>query len=131
VTTKIPQCKVCGVVFEDWKALAWHIHNNKKSHKKSQRFAAQVLVGVRDSRPKITRVGKDPTYEPTEYGKEQRANAVRELSGESIYENTHCPTCGKGSRILVPLEHAESDRAWRNTLGRLMVDCDGCRRKDV
>ena len=119
------KCHSCQEVFKDYHSLALHISVSKKGHRKGRKWAAKFLAG-KPNRPEIKRVVDNPDHENTEYGDENRANAVRHISGENEYTNTHCPNCNKGSRQLLPIEYVQSNMAWRNKRGVLMVACQLC-----
>ena len=129
-----PICRTCGEEFENHYQLALHLDKNRKSHKLSlgtRKWIAKMLLvntlSMKNRRELPKKIGVSPDYEPTELGEQNRANAARVLSGENLYENTHCPKCNKGSRQLIAVEHVESNRAWRNSIGALMITCENCR----
>ncbi len=128
VSGKIPKCTTCDDVFDTWEDLARHIWSNKKTHGKSLRFAAKVLAG-KDDRPDIKRIGKNPDENLTAFGIEQRANAVRELSGESEFVKTICPNCKTLSNQRLEAEYLTDRYAWRNPNGTLVVNCSVCRKE--
>jgi hypothetical protein len=116
-------CRTCGDEFKDYHELALHIVSKK--HRQGRIWAHKFLAG-KANRPEIHRFVENPDYEETEYGKENREKAERHLSGENEYVATHCPRCNRGARQLIPLEYTQSQFAWRNKLGLLMVSCPNC-----
>jgi len=121
-------CHFCDESFESWHELALHISASRKGHQEGKKWAAKFLAG-KPNRPDIKHIAENPDYKETEFGKENRANAVKVLSGDTEYANTHCPNCNHGSRQLLPVEYVQSNRAWRNTIGTLMVNCQNCRKE--
>jgi len=125
MTDKIPICNVCHVQFDSWKDLALHIGDPKFKHpRKSKVWAAHYLADVK-TRPQLQHVPKDPDYQPTELGEENRANATKELSGKTRRLYTVCPQCKKQSDEDIPVE--VSKNIW-NDSGRVFVLCQSCRR---
>ena len=118
---QVIHCRTCGKSFEDYHALALHIASTK-NHPQGQKWAMKFLFREKEKPRRFV----DPDYEETEYGRENRAKAVRVLSGENEYVNTHCPTCNRGSRQLLPVEYIQSENAWRNKIGTLMATCQNC-----
>jgi hypothetical protein len=115
------ECRTCGEPFSDYHTLALHIASTK-NHKQGSRWAMKFLFREKEKPKRFV----DPDYEETEYGRENRANAVRVLSGDNEYVTAHCPICNKGVRQLLPVEYIQSHLAWRNRLGLLMVICPNC-----
>lgn len=124
-TAKIPVCVVCHEQFENWTNLALHIMTNKKTHRKSVKFASHVLADVK-TRPQLQRAPKDPDYVPTEFGDKQREIATKILSGETRRLYTVCPQCKRQSDVDIPVE--VSRNIW-NDSGRVFVLCQMCRRE--
>lgn len=131
-----PHCKTCRQDFVSWYELAVHLDRNKTTHKLSygtkKWIARMMMVNTLsfDKRRELPKkVAQNPDHERTEYGIEQRANAVRVLTGETEYIDTHCPQCNKGSRQLLPAEYVQSGTAWRNKMGLLMVNCQNCQKR--
>lgn len=124
MTDKIPICNICHQQFESWQELALHIMQNKKSHRKSMKFAARVLATV-NIRETPHRAPVDPDYKSTELGEQNRANATKELSGKTRRLYTVCPQCKRQSDDDIPVE--VSKNIW-NDNGRVFVLCQSCRR---
>ena len=121
----MPDCHTCHRQFENWQKLALHISLGSC---KGKRFAAHVLQDVKE-RKEIKKIPVNPDYVPTEFGNENRRNAVRELCGEQEYAGTICPTCRRISRELLPQEFVNSKTAW--LIGdKLAVNCQICRRRE-
>lgn len=132
MTNKTPKCLTCGDEFESYYELAKHLNDNRKTHKLNygtRKWIAKMLavnvLSAKNRREMPHRAAKDPDYEPTELGEENRANAKRQLSGENQYVNTQCPQCRVKSRQLVEQEYAVSERAWVQD-DRLLICCSRC-----
>ena len=128
-------CHSCQEVFENHHDLAFHLDRNKGTHKLSygtRKWIAKMLaintLSAKARRDIPKRIAPNPDKERTEYGNENREQAVKVLSGETEFVNTHCPNCNKGARQLLPAEYINEPIVWRNQIGLLMVNCPSCRR---
>ena len=119
------RCRTCGEIFGDYHTLALHVASTR-NHERGSKWAMKFLFREKEQLKRFV----DPDYEETDYGKENRANAIRILSGENEYANIHCPRCNKGGRYLVPVEYVQSQNAWRNKIGTLMITCPECTKKE-
>jgi hypothetical protein len=122
------QCHSCKQNFADFRELAVHIMSTKKGHKKGRTWAAKFLAG-NTLRIELKRAPVDPDHENTEYGDENRRNAVRELSGENEYANTICPHCKRVGRSLIEVEHINSEFAVKVN-GRYFISCQSCTKEN-
>jgi hypothetical protein len=127
----MPTCLSCGAELEDFQSLAMHI--SAKKHRKGKMWAAKYLMvnplSAKQKRPEIKHIAQDPDYKRTEFGNDNREKAVRVLSGENEYVNTHCPVCNRGSRMLMPQEYIEDSFIWRNSKGLVITSCQVCQSK--
>jgi hypothetical protein len=116
------QCRQCGAIFENYGELASHINTTKSHHRdrKAVKWAANFQL-------------KHILYKPehkeriplTEEQKESRRNLMVELSGETQNVIVVCPKCKTRRREAVPVEHTQSERAWRINK-ELAIFCQNC-----
>jgi hypothetical protein len=128
-TTKTYPCFCCNhEPFESILDLAKHIRDAKHGHQKSKMFAAKVLAGSTiKAKIELKHSDKDPDYEPTEFGEENRENRRVQLSGEQIYVNCYCPKCRQSHRFLLPVEFTELRFLWK-IQNKPAIFCENCRR---
>lgn len=55
-------------------------------------------------------------------------NKLKELSGRVAIMVCECPECHKVHSAIMPVEHAESQTAWRIN-GRIALLCKSCNKK--
>lgn len=121
---KIPQCFVCHTTFNDFKALARHIVENKKTHHKSLKWASKVLTNVEYLNKKQDFSGRSTL---TEEERESKKECVRELSGIRETAMCLCPHCNARYPTKVEIEHIKNPTAWRKNK-YLMLLCLTCRK---
>ena len=127
----MPDCNDCHEEFETWQELAQHIVLQRKSHqRKSTIWALKFLADKSNIRELPKRIGQSPDYVETEFGRENRENAVRHLSGESEIVPTVCPNCKTLNNQRIEAEFIMDRYAWRNPRGVLVVNCGSCKRKE-
>jgi hypothetical protein len=119
VSGKIPKCNICGTIYPTWEDLARHIWSNKETHGKSKKFAAKVLASV-NKREYSQRTPMSAEI------KQIAKDTVREISGKTELVRTVCPNCKRVEEQKIEVEYLK-DRAWRNSNGTLIVNCQGCR----
>lgn len=124
----MPLCNQCRKVCQDYHELAIHIMS-LKSHRRGRRWAGKYLainsLSPEKRRDLPKRVADNPDKETTEFGDENKANRIRQVSGVEKSVITVCPKCEARNRIQLPIEFAESPAAWRIN-GILVKLCARC-----
>jgi hypothetical protein len=116
-------CFCCNQTFEDYQALALHISQAKKGHRKSKKWAAKynLKVGLLNQKKDI------PERIPfTDEDKQNKLSTIRTVSGEVETVVTVCPQCKGRSHQQLPIEFTRSQYAWRTVQGTLRVSCPNC-----
>jgi hypothetical protein len=121
------KCRSCDIDgLPDYKALALHIIQNKKTHKKGRLWALRYMSKQQILDRKISMKSKD--FAPaTEDEVEIRETTRRDLSGRAEYVKTICLQGKHPVQQHLPVEYTESAEAWR-IQGLLVVTCDSHRR---
>lgn len=114
-------CLSCNKPFEDYKQLAIHIASSKNGHRKGRKWAASYLL-------KLKYLNKRDNYgrsQLSEVEKDNKKDMVRVVSGETTIVETICPRCNTKSQQVIPIEHSESNEAWKIE-DCLVVRCQSC-----
>jgi hypothetical protein len=116
-------CRQCSKQFESYLELARHIIK-EKSHK-NKKWALR-FVAKKPNQVEYTHVSPDPDYQPTEFGDDNREKRRRQLSGETLYANAHCPKCHQPHRILLEAEFLNDFGVWQvgGKIARLCFRCE-------
>lgn len=124
----MPLCFVCGYSkSKDNTELAQHIVDQKKTHRKSLRWASSFLLRVRQLNQKRDMPQRMPIpEEQREAIREAREALKMVLSGEMVSVMTVCPGCRGNSIQRVEIEFAQSPYAWRGQQGTLVMRCQSC-----
>ena len=123
----MPSCRYCDhLPFPDWHELALHITQSKKGHSRGKKWAASVLTNVNQLNQKKDLPQRVPL---TDEEKAAKKDSRQELSGGMVTVLTLCPKCNKVTHQAVPVEFAQSKRAWRATNGTLFILCIRCKGK--
>lgn len=122
----MPSCRYCShEPFPDWHELAIHIMSSKGKHRFGKTWAAKMLTNVTQLNQKKDLPQRVPL---TDEEKAAKQDSRQELSGHERMVLTLCPKCNKVTHQAVPVEFAQSKRAWRATNGTLMILCQNCTR---
>lgn len=125
---KIPICRECNAKFKDWKELAQHIIQEKRSHKnrKSRIWASKVLC-EKKNKQEFKQVADDPDKEKTELGDENRENRTMQLSGNFRAVLCYCPKCQTPFQTKLEEEYLALDNIW-TIKNKPAILCEYCRR---
>jgi hypothetical protein len=122
-------CHSCGNFFEDYTELARHIAGSTKGHRKGKKWAAQLLLRVKQLDKKAEFQERIENRTPlSEEDKQARRSNKLELSGVKKMMNTQCPHCKTLHVETVEVEHTQSTLAWKTPKGTLLILCARCRR---
>jgi hypothetical protein len=125
--SNLPQipCHICNLNFESYPALAQHILRERKTHRKSQKWAASFNLKVN-----ILNQKKDaPTGRValTEDEKQNKIDSHRELSGQTRAVFCLCSKCNTKFLANIEVEFLTDHGAW--IINKMPVfSCTSCRR---
>ena len=124
-------CLYCDhTPFDNYKELAKHILENKKTHKNkaSLYWAKMYLTDHKRLDRKVSREHNNQERQPvTNEQRVSRNDTRRELSGRTMLVPVRCLRCNKGRREYLPTEHTDNPQALMID-NCFVVNCDGCRR---
>ena len=131
---KIAHCFFCSHIppadlsnKDKWREVATHILKyNKKLPKRTKVWIAHVLA-ERKARIELKPIAKDPSYEPTELGEENRANAKLQLSGKTHDVTCLCPKCKRQHLEKLEIEFLRLPHLWIIE-NKPAVLCGNCKR---
>ncbi len=120
----MPLCNQCHEPFDNYIDLAKHILTNKKTHRKSVKWAMSFKLKHAMFEPAGKVEGKIPL---TAEQRESKADSQRILSGEAQYCTILCPSCNLSYPERLPIEYTKSNTAWKSN-GMFLVNCQHCRK---
>ncbi len=120
------ECYYCPQSFAGFQALALHISQSRKGHRKGKKWAAKYLMlnSLSPDKRKPIRNNGTPL---TEEQRQAKRDTLRQLSGKVVNTVTLCPKCKRRSNNSLPSEYVSNPSAWRagNILIKLCINCEG------
>lgn len=120
------ECHACHAWFEDYTELALHISSEKTGHRKGKKWAASLLLKVRQLDSKKDMKERTPLSEEDKENRREIQRSV-ELSGAKYMVNTICPKCKSRHAETLEVEYVRSPLAWKTLQGTLIILCARCR----
>lgn len=123
-----PNCRTCGKVCADFKELAKHILQFRKTHKAGLKWAKKFLSNTDYLDRKVSMQSRS-RIPLTEEQKDLKESLTLQLSGKYTLVKTICPNrkCRRQEFSELPIEYIESPLVWRENeiLIKLCSNCGG------